>query len=60
MWAKENTNSMKNIVGWAAFFAALGLVGNIERGGSLTLAWWLLPLLAVWYVCLIRKANTDD
>lgn len=36
-----------NIITGAAFIAALGIVGAVERGGDIKLMWWTLPLIAV-------------
>ena len=34
-------------LGAAAFLVMLGIVGTVERGGSLVLMWWTIPCLAV-------------
>ena len=34
----------------AAFIAALGIVGAVERGADIALMWWTLPLVAVMAV----------
>ena len=36
-----------NVITFAAFFAALGIVGAVERGGDLNRLLWLLPCLIV-------------
>jgi hypothetical protein len=36
-----------NIITGAAFFAALGIVGAVERGADIKQMWWTLPLIAV-------------
>ena len=38
------------IVTGAAFIAALGIVGAVERGADVKLMWWTLPLVAVMSV----------
>ena len=35
------------ILGAAAFIAALGIVGAVERGADMKMMWWTLPLIAV-------------
>jgi hypothetical protein len=35
------------IVTGAAFIAALGIVGAVERGADVRLMWWTLPLIVV-------------
>ena len=39
-----------NIVGGAAFIAALGIVGAVERGADVALMWWTLPCFVVMSV----------
>jgi hypothetical protein len=36
-----------NIITGAAFIAALGIVGAVERGADINLMWWTIPLIAV-------------
>lgn len=42
---------MIGIIGWAAFFAALGVVGEVEHGAELGRMVWLVPLFAVMTIC---------
>lgn len=38
------------VLSGAAFLAALGVVGAVERGGDVRLMWWTLPLVAMMSV----------
>ena len=38
------------ILSGAAFIAALGIVGAVERGADISLMWWTLPAFALMAV----------
>lgn len=52
-------STIKRFIGGAAFFAALGIVGSIEHGAALGLAWWLFPLLGVSWLCFKDETSTN-
>lgn len=39
-----------NIITGAAFIAALGIVGAVERGADIKLMWWTLPAFVLMAV----------
>ena len=39
------------ITGAAAFATALGIVGTVERGGSVSALLWCVPLFLIMVVC---------
>ena len=39
------------ITGAAAFVAALGIVGTVERGGSISALLWCVPLFVLMTIC---------
>ena len=50
---------MKHLIGGAAFFVAFLIVGAIEHGAALGLAWWLFPLLGVAWLCFHDERRRD-
>ena len=44
---EQDMKKALNVITGAAFLAALGIVGAVERGGDISLMWWTLPCFIV-------------